>query len=305
MESSNQPVIRFVIKKKPKRCPITEPHDCSKDHGNYIALVSEDNELFSNKIGTHIPKNKNFYQSLIDFFGSDGIIKDKPVQIFTGSPKFWKRPQHNQSDISKTCKFVTENNLQVFIHSIYLINLSKPADIFMEKAYDCLVYELDIGVRMGFKGVVVHCGKSLELTEEEAINNMYQNIMIVYNNDKINLSNPLLIETSSGQGSETCWEIKKFKKFYSLFNSEQREKIKICIDTCHVYAAGHDPLEYLQDWNDTFPGSIVLVHYNDSKESLGKKKDRHAYPGKGYIGKKQMDNIASWCIDNNLPMVIE
>ena len=113
------------------------------------------------------------------------------------------------------------------------------------------------------------------------------------------------IETSAGQGTEVCTTIQEFMDFYDRFTQEQRVKIKICIDTCHVFAAGHEALDYLEKWHKRFPGSIVLVHYNDSKEPLGKKKDRHAYPGDGHIGKNKMLKIADFCMKNNFPMVIE
>ena len=280
-------------------------HDCSNDHGDSVENVSCNFGLYSKKIGTHIPKNKTFYRSLTTFYEKSESNKLKPTQIFTGSPKFWRRPGLNDTDIQQTRDYVIENNLQIYIHSIYLINLSRKTEEFMEKAYDCLVYELDIGVKLGFKGVIVHCGKALKLNYEKALDNMYDNIKTVYDNGCISESNPLLIETSSGQGSEVCWDLECFKKFYSRFNEDEMKKIKICIDTCHVFAAGHDAHEYLKDWNNSFPDSIVLVHYNDSKEAMGNKKDRHAYPGQGEIGKNGMDKIAEWCLELNLPMVVE
>lgn len=72
-----------------------------------------------------------------------------------------------------------------------------------------------------------------------------------------------------------------------------------------MFAAGHDPLEFLQKWEKSYPGSLVLVHYNDSKEKCGEKKDRHAFPGDGFIGAEKMCLIEAWCRERNLPMVLE
>ena len=256
------------------------------------------------KIGTHIKKSKEFYGSLKTFY-DDPYNFGKPTQLFTGSPKSWRRPIINKSDVKKTRKYVTDNNLSVYIHSIYLINLSKSLEEFKEKAFECLTYELEIGTMLGFKGVVVHCGKSLKLSKEKALDNMYDNVMAIYNSGCISESNPLLIETSAGQGTEVCTTYDCFKSFYDRFTDKQKRKIKICIDTCHVFAAGHDSEKYLKDWDKDHPNSIVLVHYNDSKEECGKKKDRHAPPGEGYIGREKMDIIAKWCKLKILPMVIE
>jgi len=273
-----------------------------KEHYNENSINSKP-ELYSDEIGTHISKRKLFYESLVGFYEKDPVNKKKPVQIFTGSPKFWKRPDRREDDIKKTRDYISENKFRVYTHSIYLINLSKSSEEFMQKAYNCIVSELTLGADMGFQGVVVHCGKSLKIDLSTALDNMYNNILTIY--DKINSNNPLLIETSSGQGSEVCWNIEAFKEFYSRFTVEQQSKIKICVDTCHIFAAGHIPLDYLINWDSWFPGSIALVHYNDSKEGLGKKKDRHAYPGEGCIGKEHMDSIAKWCLKKYIPMIIE
>ena len=260
--------------------------------------------LANRRIGTHVSKKKTFYKTLTEFY-SIPSNKLKPVQIFSGSPKFWRRSKLDLKDIQKTRNYIMENNFQVFIHSIYLINLSRSKEDFMEKAFNCIKHELELGSKIGFKGVVVHCGKSLKLKKDEALDNMYNNILEIYNSGCISESCPLLIETSAGQGTEVCTLINEFMDFYSRFTPEQKAKIKICIDTCHVFAAGHESLEYLEQWNERFPESIVLVHYNDSKVDKGSKKDRHAYPGEGYIGKKKMLNIADFCMKNSLPMVIE
>ena len=148
------------------------------------------------RIGTHIPKNKTFYNSLTKFYEEKPSNKLKPTQLFTGSPKFWRRPKMNEIDINKTRKYVDDNKLSVFIHSIYLINLSKSPLEFKERALECLQYELEIGTKLGFKGVVVHCGKSLKLNNTLALQNMYDNIISIYESGCISNSNPLLIETS-------------------------------------------------------------------------------------------------------------
>ena len=132
---------------------------------------------------------------------------------------------------------------------------------------------------------------------------MYNNMCSVI--EYIDPSCPLLLETSSGQGSETLYKYSEFKEFYNRFGDGIKEKIKICIDTCHVFAAGHDPLEFIVNWNKDCPNSIALVHFNDSKEKCGEKKDRHEYPGEGYIGIEKLDLINQFCKKINVPMVME
>ena len=254
------------------------------------------------EIGTHIQKNKNFSSSLKNFF-EGGELKNMPVQMFSGSPKFWRRSKLTKEEITTTKNYIIDNNLSVFIHSIYLINLCRTPEEFKEKAFPCLKWEMQVGLICGFKGVVVHCGKSLKLPLEIALNNMFNNIIAILRHTSPTC--PLLLETSSGQGSETLWQFNDFSKFYGRFSEVQRERLKICIDTCHVFAAGHDPIKFITDWEKLFPNTLVLVHYNDSKECCGEKKDRHAEPGMGHIGAEKMSIIQAWCMERNIPMVIE
>ena len=137
----------------------------------------------------------------------------------------------------------------------------------------------------------------------EALDNMYQNMLTVI--ESVDPKCPLLLETTSGQGMKLVGNSTHLKSFIKDLQNKQKQKIKICIDTCHVFAAGHDPLKFILDWDQEFPDSIVLVHFNDSKEKCGCKKDRHERPGKGEIGLEKMCLVAGWCFEKNMPMVME
>lgn len=254
-------------------------------------------------IGTHIQKSGTFIQSLLAFYNAKPQNLTRPVQLFSGSPKWWRRPNVKEEDATLTRAFVESNNLSVFVHSLYLINLCWTPEEFSKKALPCLQWEFANGLRLGFKGVVVHCGKSCKMDINEALDNMYHNMLTVI--ESVDPKCPLLLETTSGQGSETCWQFDALKQFYKRFTEQQKQKIKICIDTCHVFAAGHDPLKFILDWDQEYPDSIVLVHFNDSKEKCGCKKDRHERPGKGEIGLEKMCLVAGWCFEKNMPMVME
>jgi endonuclease IV len=82
-------------------------------------------------------------------------------------------------------------------------------------------------------------------------------------------------------------------------------RIGICVDTCHVFACGHDPLQYIEYIYKTHPSLLKLVHYNDSAAPCGSCKDRHALFGTGHIGLEKMTRIAQFCREHTYPMVIE
>ena len=130
-------------------------------------------------IGTHIAKSKQFYTSLKTFYDIENN-KNKPSQLFSGSPKYWRRPGITRKDVDLTKSYIDTHHLSVFTHSIYLINLCQPPTVFKEKAFDCLKWELQAGLLLGFKGVVVHCGKSLKFPLAEALDNMYTNLCSLF-----------------------------------------------------------------------------------------------------------------------------
>ena len=248
------------------------------------------------KIGSHVRKLGSFGDTVSHYDGS------MPIQLFTGSTKTWNRNKFQTEDLCTARNHVKKMNLKLYIHSIYLINLSRPSkDIF--PAIFSLVYDLFIGRQIGASGVVIHVGKYVDMKPEMALKNMYDNIISIL--PYIHKECPLLIETPAGQGTELLVKREDFIAFYEQFTPLQRKKIKICVDTCHVFASGYNPLEYLKDVYDKHSESLVLVHYNDSQCVQGSCKDRHAPPGFGHIGKKMMDQIEFWCNERDLPMVVE
>ena len=259
--------------------------------------------LNNSKLGWHISKQGKYLNSLKIF---NEIINGKwincPVQIFTGSTKMWRRAVIDEKDIELSNQYIKENSINLFIHSIYLINLCRIGSEF-NKAYDALLYDLKLGEKIGALGVVVHVGKCLKMGKETGTNNMIKNILSILN--EIDGSCPLLLETPAGEGTELLVTFEEFDEFYNKFHDIHKKKFKICIDTCHVFASGYDPEDYLIRWNNKNPGSISLVHFNDSKCECGSKKDRHAAFGKGYIGAEKLNRIENWCANLDIPMVRE
>ena len=113
------------------------------------------------------------------------------------------------------------------------------------------------------------------------------------------MSSPL--ETPAGQGTETLKGEDEFIDFVESFGGDPR--LKVCLDTCHVFACGHEPLRFIDKL--LRKGFLHLVHFNDSKEPCGSCKDRHAFVGSGHIGTEKMSQIAQKCSESLIPMVIE
>lgn len=262
------------------------------------------------KIGYHIKKESSYEKSITDTIKEckkiNINIKNFPMQIFTNSPKIWRKSSINLEDTERTCDIIKQNDINIFIHSAYLINLARIGDEFI-KSRDSLVYDLKIGKMLGAKGVVVHVGKSLKMDRDEAVLNMYNNIISI--KDDIDECCPLLIETPSGQGSELLTSFEEFSNFYlSIINSgeDMKNKVKVCIDTCHIFASGvEDILDYIIRFNTMFEGSLQLIHYNDSDGACKSCVDRHKPIGEGKICINALENVLDYATSNNICMIRE
>jgi len=201
--------------------------------------------------------------------------------------------------------FIEDNNIKFYVHSPYIINLSNPInknpDINNEPfALKILREDLENTSVLGGKGVVVHVGKSLKNSVSDALDIMYQSIKYLL--EFTSITCPLLLETPAHQGTEVCCTYQELKDFYDRFTDYEKLKLKICIDTCHVFASNYDPLDYIKMWKID---EIGLIHLNDSKCKRGSCKDRHAYIGTGHIGYDRLKEVVDYCDANDLDMIIE
>ena len=245
-------------------------------------------------IGCHIGKQKTLTDTIRSVAHSSA-----PFQIFLSGPQN-SNIKADDKDLASARALVESSGARIFVHSQYLINLSnkETADAWHEKL---LIKNLQVCRAFGGLGVVVHVGKSVKLPKEEALEQMRGAITRVL--EHAHPDCPLLLETPAGQGTELLTGMKEFLDFVESFHSE---KLRVCVDTCHVFAAGHDPKAYLEAALAR-PGLLRLVHYNDSLGACGSCVDRHAHisTGEGLIGFPKMSEIAELCSAHGIPMVIE
>ena len=248
----------------------------------------------THSIGCHVGKAKTITDTIRSVAHSPA-----PYQMFLSGPQN-SNIKATDEDIASALALVEDTGARIFVHSQYLINLSNKdaADLWHEKL---LIKNLQICKAFGGKGVVVHVGKSVKLPKQEALDQM--RTAITHCLDHATAECPLLLETPAGQGTELLTDMKEFLDFVESFATP---KIRVCVDTCHVFAAGHDPKVYLEAALAR-PGLLKLVHYNDSLGECGSCVDRHAHigTGEGCIGFPKMSEIAALCSANNIPMVIE
>jgi deoxyribonuclease-4 len=291
-----QTVIAFDVRMWPKR----------KSYRNL--LVSKAKKLISDKpvidmntvmtasllvdyynIGNHTKKAPTLLQTV------QSLTPGTPFQIFMGGNQNTRLTVKDE-DIAAAAEYVDENDIVLYIHSPYLINLSGTSDDNWQ--IDYMKRLLQYSNTLGAKGVVVHTGKHTSDKYDVGVEKMRKMIEEII---KVGSPGcPLLLETPAGQGTETLQDKEEFLKFVESFKSPN---IAVCVDTCHVFANGHEPLDYVKS---AFNKNLLrLVHFNDSQDCCGSCKDRHAMVGMGQIGLDKMTNIAEFCGENRIDMLIE
>jgi deoxyribonuclease-4 len=219
--------------------------------------------------------------------------------------------KRNIDEYNKFSSYLKLNKIKCIVHSSYTINLCKDWD---EHSWwlKVLLLEINFAHYINAIGVVIHLGNQMDLEKTKAINNTYTSLVYVLSKIK-NIDIQILLETSSGQGSEMFFDLNDFSLFYKKLKYKF-PKIGICLDTCHVFSAGYnlktkkDIIKFIDHFNKTIGlEHIKLIHLNDSKNDVGSKIDRHEnfYKSLGYIGKKSIKFIFNFFKDINIPIILE
>jgi len=216
------------------------------------------------------------------------------VQIFMTLPGAQKVTKYNTDELLKYKKYLKDNEMKVVIHSSYIHNLARDWD-----HYSWWIKNLEIEIKyahlIGAIGIVIHFGKKLELSTEEAYNNMFSSLLYIHNQTLEYKDVSIILETSTGQGTEVCFKIEDLAYFFNKFiksdNKVIKDRFRICIDTCHIFSAGYDIKTkngvetYLQQFENLIGLRYVkLIHLNDCKVDVGEHRDRHQNIGDGFIG---------------------
>lgn len=251
-------------------------------------------------IGTHINSDISKVNNIDQIYKYGGNL----IQIFTS-------PNNKIKDYDKLIKKIKKYNIEVIIHSSYALNIAQPLNIYSWQIR-YIIQETQLMKLLNSKYIVIHLGKKLNLPLTDAIQNMFDNIIYLVNNTSNDIT--FLIETSSGQGSELLYDLNDFAIFYKklLEKIKNKNKIGICLDTCHIYQAGWD-ISSIDNFNNIMENfqniigidHIKLVHLNNSIYKLGDRKDRHAALDNGSINEQIMLYIGKYFMERNIRIILE
>jgi len=237
------------------------------------------------------------------------------IQIFLTLPGNQKTTDRSNKELSEFKQYLDSSNMKVVVHSSYIHNVAKYWDNYSWWLKN-LEMELKYCHMIGAIGLVLHFGKQLDLTVEEAYNNMYTSLLYLHNKTMAYKDVPIFLETSTGQGSEICYRLEELAHFYKKFskneNKDIKNRFKLCIDTCHIFAAGYnlktknDIKMYLEAFEELIGLRYIgLIHLNDCKVNLGEQRDRHNNIGKGYIGLEGLTHFYKYFKKLNVPIILE
>jgi deoxyribonuclease-4 len=232
------------------------------------------------------------------------------VQIFTKNNNQWRGKPLIPEDIRLFREALDRTGLQrPCAHNSYLINVGSADQVLWQRSVDALVDEVERAEAFGLEGIVMHPGAAVGATEEEALARIVQGINETHRRTP-KARAQLWLEATAGQGS--CLGCKFEHLAYIINNVDDPDRLGVCIDTCHIFAAGY-PIGSTKDFKATFKTLDDLVgldrirafHVNDSKKPLGSRVDRHEHIGEGCLGIEPFRMLLSDKRFANLPMYLE
>ena len=232
------------------------------------------------------------------------------VQIFTKNNNQWKGKPLTEADCEKFKQAIAETGLQVpCAHDSYLINIGSSDPEMWDKSVAALVIELQRAEALGLAGVVMHPGSHLQESEETGLRQIIAGINAVHE-QTADITCELWLETTAGQGTNLGHRFEHLQAI--LAGVDQPERLGVCVDTCHIFAAGY-PLIEPDEYQATFAEFDRLIgcdrirafHLNDSKKGLGSRVDRHEHIGEGTLGEAPFRHLVNDPRFQNLPMYLE
>lgn len=247
--------------------------------------------------------------------GSPDLVIDRGVergcntlQMFSRNPRGWESKKPTSHVIKSFRNKLKDSEIwPVFIHTPYLLNLASPKDDVYVKSINVMKDELYRASELGVPYVVTHLGSHLGYGKMEG----FKRIAKAINNSLLSVENEviLLLENTAGTKNSMGSSFEDIKHILSKI--ENTERVGVCFDTSHAFAAGYDlvargAVQHTLQRLDEVVGfeTLKLVHLNDSKGALGSRIDRHEHIGLGKIGEQGIRNILQSRL-GQLPLILE
>ena len=259
------------------------------------------------RIGAHTPTSGGMAKRSIEYAIT---TESEAIQVFASNPRGWAMPEANPQADSAFRDRALELDILTFVHAPFLINLGSPTVATYENSVASTAYSLKRAKEIGALGTVIHTGSAVDINHvPKAWEQIHEGMMPVLTN--LQDEDPwLLLEPTAGQGQSLVKELNDLTNYFEAL--EWHPKVGVCLDTCHVFAAGHDiakkgGMTETLDLLVSIVGieRIRLIHTNDSMDICGALKDRHQNLGEGEIGLKAFQELVNHPAVANAPLILE
>lgn len=256
------------------------------------------------RLGLHLS-----IQGSIDRVVDRALNRDcNTLQMFSRNPRGWNSKKLESRAVDSFRSKLRESGIwPVFIHTPYLVNLTSPRDEVFAKSVKVLKDEFHRASVLGVPYIVTHLGSHLGYGKMEG----FKRIVEAVNDSLSSVENDAILLLENTAGTKNSMGSALEDVAYILSRIETRERIGVCFDTSHAFAAGYDlvsqgAVQHTLQLFDEVIGldALKLVHLNDSKGALGSKRDRHEHIGMGRIGESGFRNILQSRL-GQLPLILE
>lgn len=253
-------------------------------------------------IGCHLSASKGF----LNMAKEAKQIGANTFQFFTRNPRGGAAKAIDENDVKAYHEFAKENGINVILaHAPYTLNASAADEKIREFAFNTMVDDLKRMEYVPGNLYNFHPGSHVKQGADvgiELISDMLNKILTKEQTTTV------LLETMAGKGSEVGRNFHEIAEIISKV--ELKEKLGVCLDTCHVFDGGYDVVNNLDGVLEEFDKIIGLnnlkaIHINDSMHGFESHKDRHAKIGEGHIGLDAMERIINHPSLKNLPFYLE
>ena len=253
-------------------------------------------------IGCHLSASKGYYN-----MGKEAVsIGANTFQFFTRNPRGGKAKEVDIKDVEKFLNLAKENNFcKILAHAPYTINVCSADENIRKFGIDTMKDDLKNLEFVPGNMYSFHPGSHVGQGEEIGIKLIIEALNDVLNENQQTI---VLLETMAGKGTEVGKTFEQLKQI--IDGVDLKDKLGVCLDTCHVYDAGYDIVNDLDGVLNKFDTIIGLdklkaIHLNDDKNPFRSHKDRHEKIGEGSIGIEAFEKIINHPKLRNLPFYLE
>lgn len=238
-------------------------------------------------------------------------VKSNAVQVFTKNNRQWEGPPVDDEDVTRWNEQMPELGIEYAVsHASYLINLASPKKTLWEKSIRAQKDELQRAHAYGIPHVVLHPGAHTGSGEEAGVARVGSALNRIHSELPECADVQTLLELTAGQGTTLGYSFGQLAEILELV--EDSSRVDVCVDTCHALAAGYDLRAstgyeaMMAEIKETIGlARVKCWHFNDSKNELGSRKDRHTHIGKGEIGLEGFRLILNDLRWDGVPMLLE